>query len=142
MIQSYILLGTLGVHSFEDVKRREITVTLTLFSGIVGILLHLLLHRQSIYEMLAGALLGVFLLAFSYVSGGKIGMGDGAVFMLTGLYLGWKENLLLMFLSFSMAGVFGLALLLAKRIRADDRLPFVPFLFLAYSLMVMGQCGA
>ena len=90
MIQSYILLGTLGVHSFEDVKRREITVTLTLFSGIVGILLHLLLHRQSIYEMLAGALLGVFLLAFSYVSGGKIGMGDGAVFMLTGLYLGWK----------------------------------------------------
>ena len=69
-------------------------------------------------------------------------MGDGAVFMLTGLYLGWKENLLLMFLSFSMAGVFGLALLLAKRIRADDRLPFVPFLFLAYSLMVMGQGGA
>ncbi len=142
MIQSYILLGTLGVHSFEDVKRREITVTLTLFSGIVGILLHLLLHRQSIYEMLAGTLLGVFLLAFSYVSGGKIGMGDGAVFMLTGLYLGWKENLLLMFLSFSMAGVFGLALLLAKQIRADDRLPFVPFLFLAYSLMVMGQGGA
>ena len=59
MIQSYVLLGTLGVHSIEDIRERKITVTVTLFSGIVGILLHLLFQNQSIFAMLFGMVPGI-----------------------------------------------------------------------------------
>ena len=108
MIQSYVLLGTLGVHSIEDIRQRKITVTITLFSGILGIFLHILFQNRSIYEMMFGAVPGMFILALGYVTEGKIGMGDGAVFMLTGLYLGIWENLILMLLTFFLAGIWGL----------------------------------
>ena len=99
MIQSCILLGTLGVHSLEDIREKKITVNITLFSGIIGIVMHLLFQNQSIYEMLAGMLPGVGILLLSRLTKGKIGMGDGIVFMLTGLYLGFGKNMMLMFLS-------------------------------------------
>lgn len=137
MIQAYVLLGTLGLHSLEDIRRKKITVKLTLLSGIAGILLHMLFQNQSIFEMLAGAVPGVFVLVASYLSKSKIGMGDGIVFMLTGLYLGLVENLRLMFVSFFLASLWGLYLLIIKRCEKSKRIPFVPFLFLGYCLMMI-----
>lgn len=137
MVQSYVLLGTLGVHSLEDIREQKITVTVTLFSGILGVLLHLLFQNRSIYEMLLGVIPGIGVLALSCLAKGQIGIGDGMIFMLTGLYLGFWDNLLLMFLSFTLAGIWGLFLILARRCKRTDRMPFVPFLFFGYSLMIL-----
>lgn len=138
MIQSYILLGTLGVHSMEDVRDRKITVTVTLFSGILGVLLHLFFPQRSIFEMLAGVLSGAGIVLFGRLTGGKIGMGDGIVLMLTGLYLGAADNLLLMCISFLLAGVWGIFLLVPGCGQRNRRIPFVPFLFVGYLLMIIG----
>ena len=67
-------------------------------------------QNQSIYEMLTGVLAGSFILILSRLTKGRIGMGDGIIFMLTGLYLGLIDNLLLMCISFSLAGIWGLFL--------------------------------
>lgn len=137
MIQTCILLGTLGVHSLEDIRDKKITVNITLISGIIGIMMHLLFQNQSIYEMLTGTLPGAAILLLSYFTKGKIGMGDGIVFMLTGLYLGFGKNMLLMGISFLLAGIFGLFSLMPGTGREDKKMPLVPFLFLGYSLMVL-----
>lgn len=137
MIETYILLGTLGLHSMEDIRQKQITVTITLFSGILGVLLHLFFQNKSIYEMLAGMLPGIFILGVSFLTRGGIGVGDGMVFMLTGLYLGLAENLLLMLFSFLLAAAAGLFLLAAQREGRKERLPFVPFLLLAYVLRMV-----
>lgn len=139
MIESYVLLGTLGVHSFEDIKRKKITVSITLFSAILGVLLHLLFQRESIYSMLAGMLSGAGIILFSKLSRGRIGMGDGLVFMLTGLYLGLWENLFLMLISFGLAGLWGLYQLLIQHKSRYHRMAFVPFLFLGYILLIVGK---
>lgn len=136
MIQAYVLLGTLGLHSLEDIRQKKITVGWTLFSGIAGILLHLLFQNRSIFEMIAGMVPGVFVFAAGRVTNAKIGTGDGALFMLTGLYLGLIENLRLMFVSFLLAGIWGLYLLTVKKCEKTKRIPFVPFLFLGYCLMM------
>lgn len=139
MIQTYLLLGTLGLHSLEDIRQKKITVGLTLFSGITGILMHLLFQNQTIFEMIAGAVPGMFILAASRLTKSGIGMGDGIVFMLTGLYLGLEENLRLMFLSFSLAGIWGMYLLIIKKCEKSRRIPFVPFLFLGYCLIMIRE---
>lgn len=142
MIQTYVLLGTLGLHSLEDIRQKKITVTLTLISGIAGILMHLIFQNQTIFEMIAGAFPGLLIFAAGGLTRSKIGKGDGIVFMLTGLYLGLAENLRLMFFSFSLAGIWGLYLLLIKKCEKEKRIPFVPFLFLGYCLsMISGVSG-
>lgn len=141
LIQSWFLLGILGIHSIEDIRDRRITVTLSLFSGIVGLMLHLIFFDQTIFSMLCGILTGIFLLGFSKVSRGVIGMGDGIVFMVTGLFVGFYNNLILMFLSFSFAGICAVSLLFMGKVRKMDRLPFVPFLFAAYSMMCITGRG-
>lgn len=137
MIQSCVLLGTLGVHSIEDIREKKITVMVTLLSGIIGILLHLFFQNQSIYEMLTGVLAGSFILMLSRLTKGRIGMGDGIIFMLTGLYLGLIDNLLLMCISFSLAGIWGLFLVFLKHNSRSERIPFIPFLFISYCFMIM-----
>lgn len=137
MIQSCVLLGTLVVHSIEDIREKKITVNITLFSGIIGVLLHLLFQNQSIYEMLAGTLPGCAILLLACLTKGKIGTGDGIVFMLTGLYLGFGKNMMLMSISFLLAGVYGLFLLIQREEGEDQNMPLMPFLFLGYSLMIV-----
>ena len=48
MIQSCVLLGTLGVHSIEDIREKKITVMVTLLSGIIGISLHVFSESKHI----------------------------------------------------------------------------------------------
>ncbi len=139
MIEMYVLLGTLGVHSIEDVKRKEITISVTLFSAILGILLHLFYQDESIYSMLAGMFSGILIVFLSIISKGKIGMGDGVVFMLTGLYLGLWKNLLLMLLSFCLAAIWALCVIICKPKHRQEKMPFMPFLFIGY--IVLFLCG-
>lgn len=141
MIQSYVLLGTLGVHSIEDIRKKEITLSITLFSGVIGALLHLFYWNQSIYTMLMGMLPGVGILILSRLTEGRIGLGDGIVFMLTGFYLGIKDNLLLMCISFLLAGIWGVVLLLVGHCGKNRKIPFVPFLFVGYILMMAGKAA-
>lgn len=137
MIQAYVLLGTLGIHSIEDIRQKKITVMITLFSGIIGILLHIWFQNRSIYEMLSGVLAGVCILLFGRLTNGGIGAGDGILFMLTGLYLGLPENITLMLLSFTLAGVYGLCQVVIKNKSQNEKIPFAPFLFLGYFLMLV-----
>lgn len=136
MIQAYVLLGALGVHSVEDIRRRKITVNVSLFFAMVAILLHLVFQNETIYQMLLGMLPGIAVLLLSVLTGGKIGMGDGVVMMLAGLYLGFYQALLLLFLAFFLAGIFGWYLLTVCRWNRNKRLPFVPFLFVSYLLLL------
>ena len=105
MLEHYLLLGTLGFHSLEDIKSRQITVMVTLGSALAGLICHLVYQSHSIYSMLGGMVFGGLILLFSVLSKGKIGQGDGIVFMLTGLYLGVEKNLALMLLSFDLGFV-------------------------------------
>lgn len=142
MIQTYVLLGTLGLHSLEDIRQKKITVGLTLLSGIAGIFLHLVFPNRSIFEMIAGMIPGALVFLASGHKKAGIGAGDGAVFMLTGLYLGLTENLRLMFLSFFLAGIWGMYLLFVKKCERERRIAFVPFLFLAYCMIMMKGAAA
>lgn len=141
MIQSYVLLGTLGVHSIEDIRKKEITISITLFSGVIGALLHLFYWNQSIYTMLMGMLPGIGILILSRLTEGRIGLGDGIVFMLTGFYLGLQDNLLLMCISFLLAGIWGVLLLLVGHCAKNRKIPFIPFLFVGYILMMTGKAA-
>ena len=140
MVQSYLLLGVLGVHSIEDIRQKKITAAVTFVFSVIGIVLQVWNGNHSMVQTLSGMALGVCIMGCSYLTKGKIGIGDGMILVMTGSYLGIVDNLCLLCISFFLAGILGI-LLLVLGFDKQTKIPFVPFLFLGELLMVIGGRG-
>ena len=118
------------VGSIEDLKDRRINpYWLLLHAGFaVG-------ARLVFGEMipgLAGISIGVLLIGAAFVSRQKVGYGDGLVFVVCGLYLGFWANFSLLFLSLLLCALGGLFLMAIGKIKKGQALPFIPFVMGAF----------
>ena len=98
-VQECMLLGFLLILAWIDWKKREIPL---LFLGIFaggGCLAGWLSETLQWKEMMGGLLVGGILLLGALASRGSIGTGDALAFCASGIYLGFWQNLLLLFLS-------------------------------------------
>jgi leader peptidase (prepilin peptidase)/N-methyltransferase len=57
-----------------------------------------------------------------------MGGGDVKLGLALGAFLGWPNVLIALFLAFFLGAAAGIALILAKRKRRSDHVPFGPFL--------------
>lgn len=137
-MQKIILLGLLGWCSLEDVKQKKLTVLYILMFGVGGVFLHLVAPVCSIYSMLWGMLLGLVLILVSIVTRGSVGLGDGILLVVTGVYLGGSKNLELFMMGLLLAALWSLGLVIVKKKRGKEQIAFVPFLLISYLLMVLG----
>ena len=129
-MQKYLVLGLLGLCSWEDMKRKRLTVVYILLFGICGMMLHLFSPICSIYSILGGILLGLAMMLASVATGGMVGMGDGILLAVTGVYLGGTGNLEL------LSACWSLGLVVLKKKRGKDQIAFVPFLLASYLTML------
>ena len=136
------LLGMLGICGFEDYKLKRIRLVVVNCFAILGVILHLIYGRISWIDMLGGASVGVVLLVIGYLSKEKIGYGDGILFVATGIYLGFWNNLILLWLSTSLAGIYGIILMLLKKKKKDNEIPLVPFVLGVYVVTLIFNGGA
>lgn len=137
MIENAVLLGGLAVLAYRDWKEKQIYIYIPFLLGIVGLTLHLFLHKNSMADILAGIGVGAVFILISWIGKGCIGAGDGTVLMATGIFLGFWGNLQLIFVAFLLAAVAAVILLITKRKGRKDSMPFIPFLFLAYLLCLI-----
>lgn len=134
------LLGMLGVCSWEDLRKRRIRVTLVLGFGVLGLMLHLIFQNLTIWEMLGGMLIGAVLFVVSILSKERIGKGDALLIGVTGIYLGFWDNLILLWASSALAGLVGFVMILAGKKKKE--IPFVPFVLAVYIiLLIVGGGG-
>ncbi len=136
-MQKIMVLGLLGLCTLEDLKRRELTVIYILLFGIGGVLLHLFAPVCSIYSVLWGMMLGIAMVFMSLVTRGSVGMGDGILLMVTGVYLGADGNLELFMTGLFFAALWALALLVLKKKKGKEEIAFVPFLLISYFTMLL-----
>lgn len=136
-MQSIVLLILLSICAIEDLKHKEVTVTYILLFGILGVLLHLFYPQGSVYSMLWGLLLGVAVIWISILTHGEIGLGDGILLTVTGVYLGGYQNLELFLIGICLAGVWSLGIILLKKKKRKDKIAFMPFLLMAYAFMLV-----
>lgn len=132
-----VVMGMLTLCSAEDIRRKQIRLNPVLFFGILGIFFHMLWRVQSIENILLGMSVGVALLFLSVLTGGKIGAGDAVLLIVTGIYLGLKQNLELFFYGLLLCSMWALGLLILRKKNRKDSVPFVPFLLAAYMGMLV-----
>lgn len=135
-MQKYLVLGLLGLCSWEDMKRKRLTVVYILLFGIGGMMLHLFSPSCSIYSILGGILLGLAMMLASVATGGMVGMGDGILLAVTGVYLGGTGNLELLSIGLLLSACWSLGLVVLKKKRGKDQIAFVPFLLASYLTML------
>ncbi|MGN0342202.1 MAG: prepilin peptidase [Roseburia sp.] len=132
MIVSYALMAMLAVCSLEDIRHRQVNCIPVLMWGVVGVVFHILWHQQTVYSMAAGLLPGIILLVIALISGGAIGIGDGLVVIVMGIFLGGIRNLQVLCVALVLSAVISLGLLVMKKKNKRDSIPFIPCLLVAY----------
>lgn len=121
------------INSLADWRKREISLTSLAGFGAAGIGLNLWLGYQSFLEAAGGVGVGLALLAAAFFTREAIGFGDGLLISVTGIYLGFWENMSLLFTGALCCGlILGIGVL-TGRVRMTDRVPLVPFLLLAFA---------
>ena len=120
------------MNGWRDWKELEIIPWSLAGFGLMGIILQIFCIRMSVENILAGMAVGVALMFLSWVSRAAIGMGDGLILGVTGVYLGFAENLELVLGALLMCSIFSAVRLICKKAGRKTRVPFVPFLFAAF----------
>ena len=88
-----------------------------------------------------GALLGggVFLLAH-FIAKGGVGMGDVKLLAVIGTYVGSGSIMAAAFLSVMVSAIYSVVMLLLKKIKLKEEIPFAPFIFVGTALtMALGM---
>ena len=137
-MQNIILLALLSWCSLEDVKQKKLTVLYILMFGVGGMFLHMVAPVCSIFSILCGMLLGLALIFFSMVTRGSVGLGDGLLLVVTGVYLGGSRNLELLMIGLLLAAFWSLGLVVVKKKKGKQEIAFVPFLLISHVLMILG----
>lgn len=129
MLNEYIIFIMLTIFAVEDMKKGRIHI-LPLFGFLVSGIFYLILARPvSGMEAAGGAAVGFLLLFVSRVTGEALGYGDGWVFFITGLYLGFWENVQLLFVSLTLSSIFSAIYILRRKINIKKEIPFLPFVW-------------
>lgn len=116
---------------WQDFKEKKISIVM-LAAGSCLSVIFLAAGGISVTSRLLGLGTGLLLLLLSKLLKGQIGLGDGIVICITGLCLGFRDNLGLFVFSLTIAAFMSLVLLLLKKAGKKDTIPFIPFIFLSY----------
>ncbi len=138
MCSQLALIGMLAICATEDLRKKKIHLNLILAFGILGIVFHMLYQELTIENIVLGMGVGGVLLLLSILTKGKIGIGDGVLLVVTGIYLGLEQNLMLLVTSMFICAVYALLQLLLRRKNRYDTVAFVPFVLVSYVCMLGG----
>ena len=143
-MQEVIFICILSLITYADVKERRIPNVLLLLSIMVKLVGTLLQDEAQLYGILGifGNALAVSLPLWLLVAlmdrilGKKtMGGGDIKLVFVTGMYLGWEQNLLMLFI----AGIIALSYVL---VRKEKEIPFGPAIAIATVLiMILERIG-
>lgn len=125
----FLFLCILTVVSFVDLDTMEIPFSLVLAAAIVGLISCFFFPEISLPERGIGALcvsLPLYLLTVAVP--GAFGGGDIKLTAACGIFLGWKLNLMALFLAVMGGGLYGMWLLATKKKGRKDHFAFGPFL--------------
>lgn len=126
------LVCFLGLTAIDDIKTKKIRVLKTLIFLVIGVLINIFNKPYSLPSVLGGMMIGIILYLLGIFSKEKIGKGDGLVVLVASLYLGFKNTLLLLWVSSIFAAIIGTFYIKRSGEKMDFELPFVPFMLMGY----------
>ncbi|AKL95277.1 peptidase A24A [Clostridium aceticum] len=140
----YLLLFSILICiTFIDYDHQIIPDGLVLLGFVIGLIYKLALYYfvgtpievlNSLLGFLAG---GGFFLLIAVISNGGMGGGDIKLMAMLGFWFGWRDIILISFLSFIIGSVISIMLLTTKIKSRKDAIPFGPFIGIATLIVIL-----
>ena len=119
------------IQAILDGRKGYVDLRILFVQSIVGLWMSDL-SAAGINEWLIRILPGMALLWISFLSAGKIGAGDGWLFVSLCVYLTAAQQIVLFSGAVILSAVWTAALICLRRVDKECEVPFVPFVLLAY----------
>ena len=121
----------LAMNSWLDIRRREISLLLTVaYAGCGSI--YSILQGRNIQDVLIPAGIGILFLAAGLISRGAIGAGDCWILLALGALLDTETYIRMLCIGFFLAAFWSGILLVIRRKSRKTEIPLVPFLLAGY----------
>lgn len=118
--------------SIWDIYKQKLPIGYLLFFSICVIWHQITEGKMVWYELVMGAGVGVIFLMISKMTEEQIGYGDSWMILNMGIFLGVWRVLLMLCLGFTICAVFSGIGMMCRKLRKESRIPFLPFLLIAY----------
>ena len=128
----------LGICAVCDGVEREVPLVVVWLGIITAVVLHLqgLGGDRTWQDVALSVIPGVMFWMLSFITGERVGYGDGWMLIMIGLFMGlWKCFLILM-VGLILSSLVVLILLACKKASGNDQLPFAPFLLVGMGVVV------
>lgn len=125
----------------EDMYYKKLHVALLAAYGVAGFVIYIMDGAMSILDFSGGMGIGFILILLSFLSRGAIGLGDGILFVITGMYLGAAVNMILLWTALVIAGLWALVSIVVLKRNKKYEIPFAPMVFLAYFIICINGAG-
>jgi leader peptidase (prepilin peptidase)/N-methyltransferase len=131
-IVAFLLLVLLILSSIQDLLKKRIGLWIIILGGGIICAFIPFYHTITLFDRLGGVAVGGVVIVISLATGGKIGLGDGLLLCITGIGLGFWNNLELFALALLFAAILSIILMIFRLADRKKSIPFVPFLLLGY----------
>lgn len=126
-MENGIVLFLLVFFAIGDIRRKSLSVY-ALVAAFVAVAALRLFWSGDVAQGLAGGLSGGIIYVIGRISRGQIGSGDGFLLVVTGILLGFWENMELLLAGLFFCAFFSVCAIVLLRKGRGYRIPFVPFL--------------
>lgn len=131
-----VVLGVfLLIEGIRDLQKHKVSMITVMIAGILGVIFQFGIIQENGLKIIGGILIGIVLLSLAKITREKIGYGDGWIFVVTGIYMGFRNNMYLLLLSLFLASLVSICLLVFKKVNKKTELPFVSFVLPGYLLL-------
>ena len=130
-MEKYGTLIFLLFSSFLDIRKREISIPVTLMFGLAGVAYSIKTGR-TMTDYLIPLGIGILILGGSVLTRGQVGMGDGWMLLALGCMLRMECYIQMACIGVLLAAAYSGVLMLVFRKNRKTEIPLVPFLLLGY----------
>ena len=130
-MERYGTLLFLLFSSFLDIRKREISIPVTLLFGLAGVVYSVRTGR-TMTDYLIPLGIGILILGGSVLTRGQVGMGDGWMLLALGCMLRMESYIQMACIGMLLAAAYSGVLMLVFRKNRKTEIPLVPFLLLGY----------
>lgn len=130
LLRDFIFLAFLVVIFVQDLRYQVILSNVVWIGAVFGLIINVSFLNYNFNSLALGALIGGgFFLAQYLLSNGRwIGGGDVRLGVMMGLWLGWQNTVVAIFLAYVVGAIFAVLLLITKRADRKTAIPFGTFL--------------